>query len=287
MLSVQLLLAFLKFLSKFPYRVQIRMGSLVGRLVYHFANKRRAIAARNIELCFPEATTAERKKLLRNHFSSLGRGLFETGLAYWAPDDRLRDLLKLDGLDRLQASLSRGRGVILITGHFTAMELGGRLLGLVADFDMVIRPLSHSEIDSVVRAGRQRAVGRVIPKESFREFLKGLRANRAILITVDQATTARSKVMAPFFGVPAPTSLVAARIAKKYGAAVLPTLCLREADLSGYRIEIGDPMSGFPTGDDMTDASRLNAMIEEQVLKAPEQYLWIHRRFKNEPSPYE
>ena len=286
-LGVQLLLAFLRVCSKFPHGVQMSLGRLAGRFVFHFARKRRAIAARNLELCIPEMTITERQKLLRAHFCSLGRGLFESGLAYWASDERLRDLARIGGMENLQAGLARGHGVILIAGHFTSMELAGRLLGFVVDFDVVIRPFSNLEIDSIVHAGRQRAVRKVIPKKSFRQFLKGLKANRAILITVDQATTARNKVMAPFFAVPAPTSINVARIAQKTGATVLPLLWLRKPDLLGYRVEIGAPLTGFPSGDALTDASRINALIEEQIRQAPEQYYWIHRRFKAEPSPYD
>lgn len=263
------------------------LGLVAGRFIFHFAHKRRVIAARNLELCFPEMTIAERQELLRAHFCSLGRALFESGLAYWAPDARLRDLVRIGGMANLQAAHARGHGVILIAGHFTSMELAGRLLGLVVDFDVVIRPFSNPEIDAIVHAGRQRAVRKVIPKKSFRQFLKGLKTNRAILITVDQATTARNKVMAPFFAVPAPTSINVARIAQKTGAAVLPLLWLREPDLSGYRVEIGAPLTGFPSGDALTDASRINTLIEEQIHQAPEQYYWIHRRFKAEPSPYD
>ncbi len=265
----------------------MHLGLLAGRFIFQSARKRRAIAARNLELCFPEMTIAERQKLLRALFCSLGRALFESALAYWASDERLRALLKIKGLENLQAALSRGRGVILMAGHFTSMELSGRLLGLEADFDVVIRPFNNPEIDSIVHAGRQRSVRTVIPKKSFRQFLKGLKENRAILITVDQATTARNKVMAPFFAVPAPTSINVARIAQKTGATVLPLLWLREPDLSGYRVEIGAPLTGFPSGDALTDASRINALIEEQIRQAPEQYYWIHRRFKAEPSPYD
>ncbi len=286
-LGARLLLTCLKVASRFPYGVQMSLGLLAGRFIFCFARERRAIAARNLELCFPELTIAERQRLLRAHFSSLGRALFESGLAYWAPDERLRDLARVNGMDNLQAALARGRGVILVAGHFTSMELGGRLLGLEADFDAVIRPFSNSEIDAIVHSGRQRAVRTAIPKKSFRQFLKGLKENRAILITVDQATTARNKVMAPFFAVPAPTSINAARIAQKTGAAVLPLLWLREPDLSGYRVEVGVPLTGFPSTDALTDARRINALIEEQVRQAPEQYYWIHRRFKAEPSPYD
>ena len=287
MFGVRYLLACLKLFSKLPYRVQMSMGSLAGRFVFLLAGKRRAIAARNLELCFPELANDERHKLLRDHFTSLGRALFEAGLAYYASDERLRALLKIEGLDNLRDALSRGQGVILIAAHFTSMELCGRLLGLEVDYDAVIRPFSNPDVDAIVHAGRRRGVRRVIPKKSFKQFLRGLKENRAILITVDQATTASNKVIAPFFGVPAPTSINAARIAKKTGAAVLPVLCLREADLSGYRVEIGTDLTDFPSGHALPDASRLNAFVEEQVHQAPEQYYWIHRRFKTEPSPYD
>ena len=123
--------------SKFPYGVQMSLGRLAGRFVFHFARKRRAIAARNLELCFPEMTIAERQKLLRAHFCSLGRGLFESGLAYWASDERLRDLARICGTDNLQAALARGPVVILIAGHFTPRELAGCLLALVLDLEFV------------------------------------------------------------------------------------------------------------------------------------------------------
>ncbi len=284
--GMRLLLACLKLSSKLPYRMQLRMGSLAGVLIFLYARKRREIATINLGLCFPELTKAERHKLLRAHFNSLGRAMFESGLAYWAADERLRPLLKISGLENLQAALSRGQGVILVAAHLTSMELCGRLLGLEADYDAVIRPFSNPDIDAVVQAGRHRAVRSVIPKKRFGQFLKALKENRVVLMTVDQATTASNKVMAPFFAVPAPTSVNAARIAQKTGAAVLPLLWLREPDLSGYRIEIGGQLPGFPTGDAMIDASRINSLVEEQVRQAPEQYYWIHRRFKNEPSPY-
>ena len=287
MLGVRLLLACLKISSKLPYRVLMSMGAFAGRIIFNVARKRRAIAAKNLELCFPDLTNDERRKLLRAHFCSLGRALFESGLAYWAPDERLRPLAKISGLDNLQAALDQGRGVILIAGHFTSMELSGRLLGLEADYDAVFRPFSNPDVDNIVQSGRHRAVRSAIPKRSFRLFLKGLKENRAILITVDQATTASNKVMAPFFSVPAATSINAARIAGKTGAAVLPILWLREPDLSGYRVEIGEQLAAYPTGDALTDASRINSLIEDQVRRAPEQYYWIHRRFKNDPSPYD
>jgi len=169
----------------------------------------------------------------------------------------------------------------------TSMELSGRLLGLEVDYDAVIRPFSNLDVDRIVHSGRHRAVRNAIPKKSFRQFLKGLQENRAILITVDQATTASNKVMAPFFSIPAATSVNAARIAQKTGAAILPVLWLREADLSGYRVEIGEQLTEFPTNDEMADAIRINSLIEQQIRRAPEQYYWVHRRFKNEPSPYD
>ena len=287
MSGVRLLLACLRLSSKLPYRIQMGLGVCAGRIIFLSARKRRAIAKKNIELCFPHRSGADRRKLLRAHFASLGRALFESGLAYWAADERLRSLSKVSGLDHLQAALAGGKGAILIAGHFTSMELCGRLLGLETDYDAVIRPFSNPEIDAIVHTGRQRAVASAIPKKGFRQTLKGLKENRVILVTVDQATTASSKVMAPFFAIPAATSVNIARIAHKTGAAVLPLLWLRKPGLSGYRIEIANQLAGFPTGDDLTDACRINSLMEEQVHQAPEQYYWVHRRFKNEPSPYD
>lgn len=287
MRGVRLLLACLKLSSCLPYRTQLRLGSLAGRIIFHCARSRRAVAAKNLELCFPDLSVSSRRALLRAHFASLGIALFETGLAYWAPDARLRPLLKLDGLDNLQAALARGHGAMLIAAHFTSMELCGRLLGLAADYDAVMRPFSNPEIDAVMRAGRRRAARRIVLKKSFRRCLEALHENRAVLITIDQATTAANKVIAPFFGIAAPTSVNAVRIAERTGAAMLPLLWIREADCSGYRVEIGAELTDLPSADSMTDATQLNALVERQVRQAPEQYYWIHRRFKTEPSPYD
>ena len=168
MLGVRLLLACLKISSKLPYPVLMSAGVFAGRMIFRAAPKRRAIAAKNLELCFPDLTNDERHELLRAHFTSLGRALFESGLAYWAPDDRLHPLAKISGLENLQGALSQGRGVILIAGHFTSMELSGRLLGLEVDYDAVIRPFSNPDVDKIVHSGRHRAVRNAIPKKSFR-----------------------------------------------------------------------------------------------------------------------
>jgi KDO2-lipid IV(A) lauroyltransferase len=287
MSGVRPLLACLKLSNRLPYRIQMAMGSVAGRIIFHYATKRRAVAEKNIELCYPDLEVSERRRLLHAHFDSLGLALFETGLAYWGSDDKLRPMLKIDGLQNLESALSRGTGAILVAAHFTSMELCGRLLGLEVDYDAVFRPFSNPDVDAVAREGRQRAVRDAVPKSNFRRFLKSLRENRAVLITVDQATTASSKIMAPFFGIPAATSVNAARIAGKTGAAVLPLTWIRETGFSTYRVAIENELKDFPTGDAMTDATRINALVEAQVRKAPEQYYWIHRRFKTKRSPYD
>lgn len=278
-------LALQRLLVLLPWPAQRALGRGLGAASFRLARRRRHIAARNIQLCFPELTADARRRLLRNHFRSLGIGLMELGLAWWASDRRLRAMTTLEGLQHLEAARAAGRPVILVAGHFTTMDLACRLLGLGVDYDGIQRPFGYPALDRQLTRGRLRAVRHVYSKFDLRGILDALAQGRTLWMAVDQAQTSKRPVMAPFFGLSAPTTGSPARLAARSGAAVLPVAGRRDPD-GRYRVTVEPALADFPCGDETADAARLNAVVERHAREAPEQYYWIHRRFKGDPSPY-
>ena len=270
-----------------PFRLQMAICGVLGRCLYLVSNKRRAIARINIGLCFPELTAAAQQQILLANFSNLGRSLFEIGTAWWASDKRIAGLANVQGVEHVERALAAGKGALLVGSHFTALDMSCRLLGTALDFDVSYRPTENPVIDKHILRGRQRGARTAIPKENFRLLLKSLRQNRAVWIAVDQAQTGGEPVMAPFFGIPAPTANSVARIAAGHGCAVIPLFCARQPGNKGYLLRLETPLEHFPSGDALADTTRINKIIEQHVREAPEQYYWIHRRFKNASRPYD
>lgn len=283
--AIRAALALQRLLTLLPWPFQRSIGGLIGWISLHSAKRRREIARRNLALCFPDLTATERESLLKRHFRSLGIGLMEMGMAWWASDRRLRRLARIEGLENLAQARQDGRPVILIAGHFTTMDIVYRLLGLCVDYDGIHRPFGYPALDDRLAAGRGRAAATVYSKFDLRGILSALAAGRTIWMAVDQAQQSAGAVMAPFFGILAPTTGSPARLAARSAAAVLPVAGWREQH-GHYHIRIGARLEGFPSGDAEADARLLNRIIEDQIRVAPEQYYWIHRRFKADPTIY-
>lgn len=269
-----------------PFRLQMALGAALGKLFYVCAGTRRAVARKNIELCFPDLTATERQQLLSSNFRNLGRSLFEIGNAWWGPDKRISQLARVEGVEHLEKALNKGKGVLLIGGHFTVLDMSCRLLGTAIDFDVSYRPTGNDIIDRQIKRGRERGARTAIPKANFRLLLKSLKQNRPVWIAVDQAQTGGEPVTAPFFSIPAPTTNSVARIAARHGCAVMPLFCARQPGNKNYLLRLEAALDNFPTGDEVADTTRINRIIEQHVREAPEQYFWIHRRFKNDSRPY-
>ncbi len=273
-------------LVRLPWPLQTAAGRVLGAAAWRLARRRRRIARRNLELCFPELGEQAREVLLRDHFRSLGLGVMEAGMAWWASDERLRAMADIDGLEHLRQSPGPARPTILVAGHFTTMDLACRLLGLAIDYDGIQRPFGLPSLDRQLERGRGRAVRTLHSKFDLRAILDALGRGRTLWMAVDQAQTGARPVLAPFFGLPAPTTGSPARLAARSGARVLPVIGYREPD-GRYRVRIEPPLADFPSGDATADATRLNRVIERHARLVPDQYYWIHRRFKADPSPYE
>lgn len=270
-------------LVQLPYRWQLSIGAWLGRRMLGAFPRRRHIAAVNLRVCFPELAGEAHQDLLRRHFESLGIGLLETGLAWWAPPDRLAPLANLQGFEHLEECHRRGKGVILLTGHVPSLEIGGRLYGMHARGCVVYRPHENPVIQRILHRHRQSYAARVIPRHDMRGMLRALKANEAVWYAPDQNYGLKYSVFVPFFGVLAATTTTTVRLAGMTGAAVVPFFPRRLPQGRGYLLSILPPLKDFPSGDDDADTARLNRVIEEQVRLAPEQYLWVHRRFKDRP----
>jgi Kdo2-lipid IVA lauroyltransferase/acyltransferase len=271
-------------LTRLPYRSMLQAGRSLGRLGLLLARHRTGPARTNLALCFPELTAEQREGLLRRHYESLGMGVLEIALSWWAPDERLRPLAReIVGIEHLHSALERGRGAILLGGHFTNLEIGGRLLDMHVPFNVVYRHLKNPLFDAVMKRSREAHIGKAIHRNDIRGMLRSLKANVPVWYAADQNYSGKHFVFAPFFGIPAATNSATARLARASGAPVIPFFQRRLADQSGYQLVLSAPIEDFPSDDVEADIRRVNEALEAQIRMAPEQYLWVHRRFKTRP----
>ncbi len=273
----------LRLLVRCPPAWRAEAAHLIGAAWRRAAPRRRRIAAANLAYCFPGLSGRERGALVERHFRSLGFALIEVAIAWYADPAALRELVRVDGREHLDAALARGRGALLLAGHFTTLEIGAARLGIDAPVDGVYRPHADPSMERASRDGRQRFGGRLLDRADVRGMLRRLRANRAVWYAPDQDLGLRHGVFAPFFGRPAATLTATARIARASGAPVLPFRVERSCGGRAYRVVIEPALADFPGGDEPSDAARVNEVIERWARACPEQYLWVHRRFKTRP----
>lgn len=278
-------LGLLWLLVQLPYRWQLRFGRGLGWIMFRLAGSRRRIAARNLELCFPEWPAAERERVLKENFASTGIAFFEMAISWWWPRERLARLAHIEGLEHLREAQAVGRGVILMAGHFTTLEIGAALLGQVHTIDGMYREHKNPVFDYVQRRGRERhnRDATAIEREDVRAMLKVLRAGRAIWYAPDQDYGRKQSLFVPLFGIKAATVTATSKFAKLGRASVIPFTQRRLADGSGYRLCLHPPLVEFPGESETADCLRINQWIEQEIRDCPEQYLWAHRRFKTRP----
>ena len=276
-------LGLLWLVAQLPYKVLLWLGRCLGALMYRLASARRKIAARNLELCFPQMPAAEREALLKENFASTGITFFEMAIAWWWPAERLRRLGTIEGLEHLRQAEADGQGVILMALHFTTLEMGGGLLGLAQDMYGMYRPHKNPLFDYVQRRGREQRLLGVIGRDDVRGMLKLLRAGGVVWYAPDQDYGAQRSVFVPLFGVPAATVTATSKFARMGRAKVIPFTQQRLPDGQGYRLVIHPPLADFPSDSEEADCLRVNQWIEQAISACPEQYLWAHRRFKTRP----
>lgn len=278
-------LGLLWLVTQLPYRALLTIGRLLGAGMYRVAGERRRIAARNLELCFPEKSAKERKTLLKENFASTGIAFFEMAMSWWWSRQRLARLAHVEGLEHLKQAQLDGKGVILMALHFTTLEIGAALLGQKHTIDGMYREHGNPLFDYIQRRGRERhnLDSLAVEREDVRGMLKLLRAGRAIWYAPDQDYGAKQSLFVPLFGIQAATVPATSKFARLGKALVVPFTQQRLADGRGYRLVIHPPLTDFPGESDEVDCLRINQWVEASVRECPEQYLWTHRRFKSRP----
>lgn len=273
-----------------PIRWQLLLGRGLGALTYRLAKRRRRIAKINIDLCFPELDVEQREQLLRRHFAALGMGLVDIMLGWWASDAVLRRAGEFRGLEHLREAQKKGRGIILLSAHFCALDLGARYMNIAGVTEQgrllhgVYRPHENPVIEHLFSLSRANMGEKAIPRDNVRDMVRSLRAKKLLWFAQDQNFNHKGSVFVDFFKVPAATNTATSRLAKMGNALVVPFFIRHAEQPNRYIVDIQPALSDFPSADPAVDALRINKLIEGMVCKAPEQYLWAHRRFKDRPS---
>lgn len=277
-------IALLWLLCLLPIPFLLWLGESLGRLGGRLAKRRRRIVRTNLRLCFPALGAAELELEVDAHFAALGAGVLEAGLAWFASDRRLLPRFRVEGREHLDAALGSGRGLLLLTGHFTTLEIGARILcaPLKLPFHAMYRPYSNPVLDfSMHRWRERRSRLPALPRDDLRRLVRALREGRAVWYAPDQTLDPKLSVFVPFFGVPTLSLTATSRLAQMGRARVLPYFPRRENGV--WTLRFLPMLEGFPGPDETADTRRINATIEQGVALARPQYFWIHRRFKKRP----
>jgi KDO2-lipid IV(A) lauroyltransferase len=259
------------------------IGKGLGIAMYHLARSRRHICEVNIALCFPELCAVQQKKLVRDTFISNGRGVMEIGLSWCRDPEDFRAIVTVKGQQHLYNALAQGRGVLLVSAHFSTLEIAGSLLALHHDFSVTYRRHKNPLFEALMKRGRQRHFEEVIERKEVRKAFRQLQRGKVLWYAADQDNGPRHSVFADFFGRPAASITATTTFASVNKSAVIFLSHYRTDDNQRYELIFSEALQDYPTGDEQQDVLRINALIEAAIRVAPDQYIWLHRRFKTRP----
>ena len=280
------MLALLWLVHWLPLGVQAAIGRGLGALLLRLARARREVAERNLALCFPDKSEAERSALLHEHFGWLGRSFVERGLLWYGRPARLERLIHVEG-DPALAETSE-RPVMWLVPHFMGLDVAGVATQLFQKrmAASIYQTQSNAVFDAAMRAGRLR-FGRAeifARSESAKPLIRAIRQGHAFFNLPDMDFGERDAAFVPFFGVPAATLLAPSRMARAFDMVVQPVVAEMRPGAAGYTVRFFEPWSDFPTDDAVADTLRINRWIEDEIRRNPAQYLWVHKRFKTRPA---
>ncbi|MBK9363283.1 MAG: lipid A biosynthesis acyltransferase [Rubrivivax sp.] len=285
-LGARALLALVWLLHWLPLPLLAALGVGLGRLLHALAGSRRRIALRNLELCRPDLPLAERRAIVRRHFAWLGRSLLERGLLWYASPARLRRLIRVEG-DIGWGDRHPQQAVMWLVPHFIGMDVAGAASQLYQRRNVatIYQTQSNAVFDAAIRRGRLRfGQGDVFSRhDSALPLVRAIKRGMIFFNLPDMDFGLRDAAFVPFFGVPASTLLAPSRMARSLKMAVQPVVTEILPGGQGYVVRFGDPWPDWPTDDPEADARRMNAWIEQEILRCPSQYLWVHKRFKTRP----
>ena len=273
----------LRIVAALPFKAKLIAGRCLGFLVFHLVKKRRHTVQTNVRLCFPELNTVQQEKMVRDIFTANGIGFFEIAWAWWANIDDIKNRYDIEGLEHIEAAKADGSGVLLVGAHFVHLDLCGLMTNHSTPMSVIYRKNNNPVFEYIITKGRERFFEHVIERSDMRNIVRKLREGKTIWYSPDQDFGRDQAVFAPFFGVEAATLVSTSRLAKMGRAKPVGIAHYRDPITHRYRIVISPVDTAFPTGDDYKDAVIINTMLEKAIRMQPEQYMWVHRRFKTRP----
>lgn len=266
-----------------PFPVLVWIGNGLGWLLYQLASERRNVGAINLRLCFPDMSAMQRERLLRDHFKLFARGLIERTILFWASEARICSLIRVEGVEHFNAV--KGKATILLTPHFVGIDIAGSWISQQVDAISVYSNQKNPYLNDLLYNKRIRFRHQQIYSrhQGLRPIIKALRTGKPFFYLPDQDQTVKDGAFIPFFGVPAATITALPRLAEMTQAAVVPCVARLLPGAAGYVLTFYPAWENYPTGDDIADTRRMNEFIEQRVLEIPEQYFWLHKRFKTRP----
>ena len=267
-----------------PYPVLMYLGAGLGWLSMKLLPRRVRIARTNLQLAFPDWDDATREACLKENFANVGRAIFETGIAWFWPDWRVRKIMHVTGAEHVEQAVANKHGMLLLSAHFMTLELNARMFGLLRPGVGVYRPNTNPVLEYAQYHGRCKSNKYLVDRADVKGMIKALRQGEALWYAPDHDYGPHASVFVPFLGVSdAATITGTATLARVKNTVVLPCYNIRLPQ-GGYQLIIEPPLQNYPVGDDVADATLSNQVLEQAVRKAPEQYMWLHRRFKSRPN---
>lgn len=280
--SLVLIVALLRTLSVLPYKFVARLGIVVGTALYALPSRRKHIVLVNLRLCFPEKTNHELDTLAREHFRHVVRSYLERGVQWFGSARSIRDIVKIES--KIDLDADDAPPTIFMGFHFVGIEVGCMLYSTQFPVASLYTRMSSAGLCDLAKRQRGRFGAQMIERAtSARKIVGLLRSGTPVMLAADMDQGVENSVFVPFFGVPACTLTAVSRLARLGQARVVPFVTEVLPNYEGYKLTIFEPLLDFPSGNDEIDARRMNAFLEEQVAKFPEQYYWVHRRFKHRP----
>ncbi|MGS2719785.1 LpxL/LpxP family Kdo(2)-lipid IV(A) lauroyl/palmitoleoyl acyltransferase [Paraglaciecola aestuariivivens] len=271
-------------ISWLPYNLQLGLGKILGKLLKRLAKKRYWVAKRNIDLCFPELSEQKRAQLLKENLDNAGMAILEASMGWWWPTWRVQRKAEFEGFEHIEAILAKGKGVLAYAIHNMNIEFGCRIAGLMYPSVVFYRKHNNPLMEYIQYHGRKQSNKYMVHKRDVKGLLNALDEGELCLYLPDQDYGRRKSEFVPFFSVPdAATTTGSLIFAKQANCETVFLVSLRTE--TGYKIKVLPGLENFPSGDDKQDVTRINQKIEEMVQIAPEQYLWMHKRFKTRPDP--
>ena len=264
-----------------PFSIQVIIGRTIGKVMYPLMSKLRSTAYSNISHCFPEKKQSQVNALVKSHFEAIGISLFETANAYYASDKKIIKLLTTKNEHFFKDALKQEGGIILLCAHFMPLMLGSRALLINHTIANIYRPQNNKLFDQAMVKGYKNHGAVMIKSTDTRSIVKAINNSLPIWYAPDQDLGEKNSVFALLFGIPTATASATARLAKNNNTRVIPYSFIRTK--KGYEMSFEEPLQNFPSNNPVDDATTTNMILEKQIKKTPEQYLWIHRRFKTRP----